>query len=381
MRNKEQPEGLLRKAAKMGRGGAGMRGQATFDAWVQATPRYTRFLYDFRHVVAVVWGVVLLTGIYAGPAAIAQITSDLQVLEGRAQPVFMSESLEAKRQLEAKFPRLAGEKAIIRVHRTDGNFVLSEQTALFVHEIEAAVARFRPEGMLLGVESIYNYWKPTWAIDQPPSFIKQLFLIDGDSSMLLMIYLNMTYTADLDTVVTSVRSMLAVADLHLQSPIRYSSFLGGDLTMRQDLSIAVQADAAFVHSLTLPIAVVLLMLYFRSVKIMLIPLVTVVLSITASLLVMYAVSSVIPLHYLVPALLTCVTLACSVDYCLFFISRLKDEVTWNNVPIREAIDICIQQAPHATASHPKNLGPAPAIHPRQRNSLAAQYKASTSTKF
>jgi uncharacterized membrane protein YdfJ with MMPL/SSD domain len=99
--------------------------------------------------------------------------------------------------------------------------------------------------------------------------------------------------------------------------------LGGDLTMRKDLSVAVQADAAFVHSLTLPIATALLALFFRSLRIMLLPLVTIALSVSSSLLVMYGVSRVLPLHYLVPGLLTCVTLACSVDYCLFFLARLK----------------------------------------------------------
>jgi hypothetical protein len=40
--------------------------------------------------------------------------------------------------------------------------------------------------MLLGVDSIYHYWKPTWASNQPPHFVKELFLTERDSSMLMV---------------------------------------------------------------------------------------------------------------------------------------------------------------------------------------------------
>lgn len=220
----------------------------------------------------------------------------------------------------------AGEKAIVRVRRLDREFVLSEKTDAFCKSLARSVEEFQPEGMLLGVDSIYNYWKPTWASNRPPQFVKELFLTEGDSSMLMVIYLNMSYTERLDAVVEAIGNMVTLAELQLAGTVAYEVFLGGDLTMRKDLSTAVQADAAFVHSLTLPIATALLALYFRSIRIMLLPLVTITLSVCASLLVMYFVSMLLPLHYLVPGLLTCVTLACSVDYCLFFLARLKDEL-------------------------------------------------------
>eukprot|EP00962_Isochrysis_galbana_P049323 scaffold20842_cov34-Isochrysis_galbana.AAC.1 len=49
-----------------------------------------------------------------------------------------------------------------------------------------SVDSFRPDGVLLGVDSIYNYWKPTWASNRPPHFVKELFLTEGDSSMLMV---------------------------------------------------------------------------------------------------------------------------------------------------------------------------------------------------
>ena len=49
-----------------------------------------------------------------------------------------------------------------------------------------SVEEFRPEGTLLGVDSIYNYWKPTWASNRPPQFVKELFLTEADSSMLMV---------------------------------------------------------------------------------------------------------------------------------------------------------------------------------------------------
>lgn len=100
----------------------------------------------------------------------------------------------------------------------------------------------------------------------------------------------MSYTEHLDDVVEAIGNMVTLAELQLAGPVAYNVFLGGDLTMRKDLSIAVSEDAAFVHSLTLPIATALLALYFQSLRIMLIPLITIALSITASFLIMYGVT-------------------------------------------------------------------------------------------
>lgn len=317
----------------------GLSGQATFDAWVRFTPAYLKALHTARYLTVLLWAAVAATGIYYANDALGAITSDISVVAGRAMPRYMREALSAADDLKANFPHLAGEKAIIRVRRLDGEFVLSERTERFVDAMVDSVAAFEPAGMLLGVDSIYSYWKPTWMSSHPPQFIKELFLIDGDSSMLLVVYLNMSYTTQLERTISAVADMVTLAELQLAGPVAYEAFLGGDLTMRQDLSEAVQADAAFVHSLTLPIAIGLLMLYFRSLRIMLIPLVSISLSICTSILVMYLTSLVLPLHYLVPGLLTCVTLACSVDYSLFFLSRLKDEMQERGTSFERAVEV------------------------------------------
>ncbi|EOD37986.1 hypothetical protein EMIHUDRAFT_433506, partial [Emiliania huxleyi CCMP1516] len=304
----------------------GLKGQATFESWVNFTPTWVALMHRFRHVVFTFWVMVSLLGVYHAETVVSSITSDLATIPGRWQPAYMRDSLQAADALKHKFPSLAGEKAIIRVRRVDGEFVLSDKTHAFCKSLDASVASFLPEGLLLGVDSIYNYWKPTWVSNKPPQFVKELFLTEGDSAMLVVIYLNYSYPEHLDHVVTGGGDMVTNAQLELAGPVAYSVFLGGDLTMRQDMLIAVQSDAAFVHTLTLPIATALLALYFRSLRIMLIPLLTITLSLSASLLITYGASRLLPLHYLVPVLLLCVTLATSVDYCLFFLARLKDEM-------------------------------------------------------
>eukprot|EP00316_Scyphosphaera_apsteinii_P000458 CAMPEP_0119329846 /NCGR_PEP_ID=MMETSP1333-20130426/76849_1 /TAXON_ID=418940 /ORGANISM="Scyphosphaera apsteinii, Strain RCC1455" /LENGTH=971 /DNA_ID=CAMNT_0007339073 /DNA_START=48 /DNA_END=2963 /DNA_ORIENTATION=+ len=311
--------------------------------WVQFTPFFVDSLKEHRHIVASFWGVIVILGLHFGPIALENITSDIRVITSGTD-TYMQESLRAADELLEMFPRLASEKALIRLSRDDKGFVVNDQAATFVESIQESVSNFRPEGLLLGVSSIYDYWKPTWAFSEPPGFIKDLFIINQGSAMIITITLNMSYTDQLEYVSDAVKAMVTHAETQLLSPVRMTATVGGDLMMRQDLSVAVQADIAIVHSLTLPIAMAMLAVFFRSIKIMLVPAITITLSLITATLIAYTVSLFMPLHYLVPGLVASITMACSVDYSLFFLARLKDEVADKQTPILKAIKISTENA-------------------------------------
>jgi uncharacterized membrane protein YdfJ with MMPL/SSD domain len=110
-----------------------------------------------------------------------------------------------------------------------------------------------------------------------------------------------------------------------------------------DANVGMEHDMKAMDSIALPMALAVLVYIIRSIRLLALPLLSVGGSICFSFSTMYfvAVSGAMPVVSFAPPMLLSLTLAMSVDYSLFILTRFREEVNNNktvaNVQIVEAV--------------------------------------------
>jgi uncharacterized membrane protein YdfJ with MMPL/SSD domain len=95
------------------------------------------------------------------------------------------------------------------------------------------------------------------------------------------------------------------------------------LTLMQE---SVERDLALMDGIVMPLALVVLALVLRSVRLLIIPLVALVVSILVSFAIMYIVAQFIDVVFITPSLMMSMLVATSIDYSLFLLSRYREEL-------------------------------------------------------
>ena len=88
---------------------------------------------------------------------------------------------------------------------------------------------------------------------------------------------------------------------------------------------AVESDMMRVEGVATPLAMVVIDIMIRNFRLLILPLMCMSTSLATDLLMMWPISKVYPVVIIVPAIVTCVVLALSVDYSLFLLSRFREE--------------------------------------------------------
>ena len=88
---------------------------------------------------------------------------------------------------------------------------------------------------------------------------------------------------------------------------------------------AVESDMMRVEGVAAPLAMVVLGIMLRNFRLLILPLMCMGTSLATALLMMWPISKMYPVVIIVPAIVTCVVLALSVDYSLFLLSRFREE--------------------------------------------------------
>jgi uncharacterized membrane protein YdfJ with MMPL/SSD domain len=110
----------------------------------------------------------------------------------------------------------------------------------------------------------------------------------------------------------------------------------------------VQDDLEFMDSAVLPLALLILATIIQSVTLMIIPIMNILVTILAEFLVMYPVALVMDVVSFTPSLMMSITIAMSIDYSLFLLSRFKEELAAGR-SVTEAIPYMIDGAGHTIA--------------------------------
>ena len=107
----------------------------------------------------------------------------------------------------------------------------------------------------------------------------------------------------------------------------------------------VQEDLEFMDSAVLPLALLILATIIQSLTLMIIPIVNILVAILGQFLAMYPVAISMDVVSFTPSLMMSITIAMSIDYSLFLLSRFREEIAAGKT-VEEAIPIMINGAGH-----------------------------------
>ncbi|MGP3977348.1 MMPL family transporter [Streptomyces sp. 8N114] len=120
----------------------------------------------------------------------------------------------------------------------------------------------------------------------------------------------------------------------------------GEQALDYDMSVQSEKDTVTAEMIAFPLLIVVLLLVFRSVGSMLVPIVLAGVALVVAMAVGYALAQITDLSVLFMNALTIIGLAVSVDYCLFIIKRYRDELA-DGVEQQTALETAMRTAGHA----------------------------------
>lgn len=282
-------------------------------------------MYSLRFVILLFWTLALGLSIYLGPKFLSSTKDTFAAPKGT--PAY--EATELWKQLY--HGDSSGHSLIILMTSTQNESLIQPGSpgytqALHVDSVLRASLLNRTEAELehakdyTGIQSYFS------VLDSLiPSLATQL--VSGDGC-------NMLFTVNFkpqldgggggatDSFVKDVRDLAEA----LSSDRFMLGVTGGDAI---DVDIGTTANKDFEHNdaIILPIALFVLMLYLKSLRLMILPILCVALSLFGSLAIMLPVAKyLMDVASFAPSIMASLTVAMSIDYNLFLLTRYREEI-------------------------------------------------------
>lgn len=106
----------------------------------------------------------------------------------------------------------------------------------------------------------------------------------------------------------------------------YSIYMMGLDTVVQDMTDGIISDLKTMDSIAMPIALIVLVCVVQSITMLIIPIIAVATSALVGFLIMTPISYVMTLPSFCPPLMMSINVAMSIDYCLFILTRYREEL-------------------------------------------------------
>ncbi|PRB00253.1 efflux RND transporter permease subunit [Microbacterium sp. MYb64] len=252
--------------------------------------------WSFRHPWRVLVAWLLVLGIAGGAAlALGKGTDNAFTIPG-------TESQAGLEQLERTFPQVSGTSAQFIVVAADGDSVTDQD---YKTPIERTVTDLGKVDGVLAATSPYDEHVTGMVSDDRSAAIVRL-QFDGQASDVS--------AATKDTLRT------AVSDLEKELPQGSHAVIGGDL-----FSMSIPA-ISITEGIGLVIALLVLIVTFRSFVVAGMPLLTAVLGVGVSMAAIFAATAFASVSSTTPLLALMLGLAVGIDYALFIVARHQDQV-------------------------------------------------------
>ena len=178
--------------------------------------------------------------------------------------------------------------------------------------------------------TVFNNTLETLPIRVPDVFISRFINtapISGDANTTMLMSISLSVGGSSDEAKNDVRIIrdLIKQQLQVVGP-GYSVYVSGDAALEVDTMDAVGKDTSRVDPITVILIVLFVGLFFRSVLSPWIPLMTIGLAYFVTTAVIYLLGTyVMAIHYSVTMLILVVMLGAGTDYCIFIMSRYREE--------------------------------------------------------
>ena len=252
--------------------------------------------WSFRHPWRVLVAWLLLLGLAGGGVAMfAQGTDNSFSIPG-------TESQEGLQQLSRTFPQVSGTSAQAIIVAADGQKV---DDAAYTADVKSTVSRLEDlDGML--------------AVSNPFSGQIDGLVSDDDTAAIIQMQFDGQVTDISDATKASLESV--IDDLRAELPKGATVHLGGDLYSTELPTISITEAVGLV------IALLVLIVTFRSFLVAGMPLLTALLGVGLSMALIYVSTAFSSISSTTPLLALMLGLAVGIDYALFIISRHQDQV-------------------------------------------------------
>jgi uncharacterized membrane protein YdfJ with MMPL/SSD domain len=160
------------------------------------------------------------------------------------------------------------------------------------------------------------------------------FVSNDNSSSIISI----SYTNDgRSTLSKDIRDLISAFKAECSKGVElYSADITGLETMGNDMISSVEHDTEMMDMTALPLALIIFWLFLRNLRLLLIPMLSMVTSILYASSIMYPISIYLNIPSLAPPVMSSLCLAVSTDYTLFLLTRLNEERKTKNFDLSVA---------------------------------------------
>jgi len=283
---------------------------------------YFRVVYVLRYVLLLFWLGAFGVSVWLGPKFLKNTKDSFQAPSG-------TPSAEAAVVWQRDFSAAANTHSLVVLLSSNDNSSLIEgDGSSFSQSIDTqlrAALLNRSESDLPhadAYESIESYWS---VLASPvPSIAPKLLAPDHANMVFNLAFSAAEGNAAVSNILSHVRSV--VKGLSTDSG-RYSLGVTGDDALDADIGSAASGDFAHTDVIILPVALFVLMLYLKSARLMVLPLACVALSLLSAMTAMLPIALyALDVASFAPSIMASLTVAMSVDYSLFLLTRYREEV-------------------------------------------------------
>ena len=227
---------------------------------------------------------------------------------------------------------------ILLIERKNGTNVLGPDVQAYSLKINASLYDFRDQ-KLLPKNRYKKYLEKEWlnyVTYYSSTYAEDLFLSENKKATF--------FTAGLSTVIDiPEQKAKAMNDLLLtwlqkeisrHAPPELSVRLTGLTVFEHDIIGGVHDSLENMEKFALPLALFILTVVLRSIRMTIIPLINIGVTLAVSFLIMWPISKMTSVASFAPSIMTSVALAMSIDYSLFLLSRYKEELDHGSSPRR-----------------------------------------------
>eukprot|EP00912_Choanoflagellata_sp_UC4_P001158 UC4_evm1s721 len=325
--------------------------------------RYLSFVRHYRIAIVLFWAAIAIIGVFEGPKFLRNTVLKFDPPDG-------SPSKAAADKLLQDFPLLADLSVTIIVVKSTGSHsrpLLSDPNIeQFAKSFENATIS---EGERFGVFNFQSYWN--FPADQVPYNLTRDRLLGGPGHQpgknpaaatvsLMTIQAGFKPKSSLSSVGDKcsydpnwttdefaewIRRLCSAETERFFPYGNVSVEPTGDFLYAGDVQKGTERDMVRGDGISIPVATLVIAIVLRSWRLLIIPLITGPISLVTSFSIMYGVSTKIDVISFAPSVMMSVTIAMSIDYSLFLLSRYKEEIT-AGLPSEEAVFLTVRSAGH-----------------------------------
>eukprot|EP00053_Salpingoeca_punica_P017212 m.165058 g.165058 ORF g.165058 m.165058 type:complete len:848 (+) comp17149_c3_seq7:3642-6185(+) len=300
--------------------------------------RYVREVHNLRYAIVLFWLLCIGMGAWQGLKLISVASIDLSPPPGSLSDV-------AQDALQSYFPDFAtSSPLVILVQQLNGSSVLNQAVADFDAAMQSRLASY-PDSLLKNVTDYQSFFV-LLALGSDLAWS----LVDAtNTSTLIVLNCHPEQAMVLSSADEHFLSFVdhAVRDLSAQflDPATQRARITGGMAFGRDVTEGTERDLLFMDGIGFPIALLVLALVLRSFRLLIIPVMNISASILTSFLIVYGVAQRMSIISFAPSLMMSLTIAMSIDYSLFQLTRYREELKMGS-NINEAVLHMLQHSGH-----------------------------------